>query len=581
MALYHFTSKVVSRSKGQSAVHTAAYNAREQLHDERHDRDTKDYGYKGKTEFSGIFAPKDAPAWVHDREQLWNRAEAAENRKDSQTARSVEFALPRELDAEQRRRLVTDFVRETFSRPGMVADVNIHAPHRGNDDRNYHVHCLLTMRRLDGENFAAKKETQWNNKEDYAQWREKWAHMGARALERAGHQQEADRFQHGHKNLAGQQEAALARGDTAWAEHCDREAQIHKGAAVSAMEQKQDPRLADNEIAREAAAIDNRNAARAEIRVSEKELAAMRQEAEKERQPEPEKAQPKDERWQRRGITDMEKEISATHDIAAFRDGQMFRGMLYEKGILLARVDVAGIEAKDEQYRREFENDKLQDIRRGTSDAWQRHTQVQDGELVAVTKSGDVFRLNPNFVDRDALTKAYQSSGFETWKLSEGLEHFADARQQDKADMHAQQHMRYDTRDANRQQRNLAQHIKAGVRDGISDHSGKDTGVKVVNFKGAVESLGSFVESLFGMGTKRPPMTEQQQQALALSALENIADSVEAGENLKAADVANLLPTHLDQLRRNGNSAMRLMISELEQYRKDERDRENERSLER
>ena len=173
MALYHFTAKAVSMGKGQSAVHTAAYNARCQLHDEREDRDTKDYGYKGATEFSGIFAPQGAPEWAHDRGELWNRATAAERQANGQPGRNVEFALPHELSAEQRRRLVTDFIRETFARRGMVADVSIHAPHGKNDDRNHHAHCLLTMRRLDGDGFAKTKERQWNSKEELGQWREK------------------------------------------------------------------------------------------------------------------------------------------------------------------------------------------------------------------------------------------------------------------------------------------------------------------------------------------------------------------------------------------------------------------------
>lgn len=276
MAIYHFTAKAVSMGKGQSAVHTAAYNARCQLHDEREDRDTKDYAYKGKTEFSGIFAPKDAPAWTQDREQLWNRATAAERQANGQPARNVEFALPHELNPEQRRRLVVDFVRETFARRGMVADVSIHRPHGSGDDRNVHVHCLLTMRRLDGDNFAKTKERQWNTKAELEQWREKWAHMGAKALERAGYGEEADRFRHGHQPLAAQREAAQARGDMAWSEHCDREATIHKGPAVSAMERRDDPRLAGNNIAREAQGIAERNAVRADIRTTEKELAATR-----------------------------------------------------------------------------------------------------------------------------------------------------------------------------------------------------------------------------------------------------------------------------------------------------------------
>jgi hypothetical protein len=276
MALYHFTAKAVSFGKGQSAVHTAAYNARTQLAHDRESRITKNYADKGGLEFSGIFAPPGAPAWTQDREAVWNRAEAAERQANGQPARNVEFALPHELDAEQRRRLVTDFARETFARRGMIADVAIHAPHGQNDARNYHVHCLLTMRRLDGDGFAKTKERAWNTKAELAAWKEKWAEMGARALERAGFAIEAARFRHGHQTLPKQREAALERGDLDFAAGLDREATIHKGPAVSAMESRDDPRLATNETFQEARGIAERNQARAEIRITEQELFAAR-----------------------------------------------------------------------------------------------------------------------------------------------------------------------------------------------------------------------------------------------------------------------------------------------------------------
>jgi hypothetical protein len=37
MAIYHFTAKVISRSKGRSAVAAAAYRSASQLHDYRQD----------------------------------------------------------------------------------------------------------------------------------------------------------------------------------------------------------------------------------------------------------------------------------------------------------------------------------------------------------------------------------------------------------------------------------------------------------------------------------------------------------------------------------------------------------------
>lgn len=265
---YHFGAKPISRGAGQSAVHTAAYNSRSQLTNEREDKLTKDYSDRGGLIFEGVFAPKDAPDWTHDRAQLWNRAEAAENRKDAQTARNLSVALPAELTDEQREWVVKDFARH-LTRQGMVADVAIHAPDEKGDERNYHAHILVTTRRLDGDDFAATKAREWNSKETLAEWRGQFAEMAGRALDRAGFKEEAERWRHGHETLAKQKEAAEARGDLAYAEECSRAATRHKGPTVTAMERRgveiDRPEMAD---AKEAASL------RAEIKGIEAELKA-------------------------------------------------------------------------------------------------------------------------------------------------------------------------------------------------------------------------------------------------------------------------------------------------------------------
>lgn len=241
MAAYHFTAKVVSRGKGQSAVAKAAYNARARLVDRR-TGEAKDFSRrKDEVLFSGIFAPRDAPEWAHDREQLWNRVEAAEdrfNRKASvaQLAREVEIALPHELTDQQREWLVKDYVRENFQRQGMVTDVNIHAPSAHGDQRNYHAHILLTMRRIDGNEFSADKELAWNKRDQLAHWKEDLAIKGANMLERAGFEEEAQRFRWGYLTLPQQRQKALERGDREFADACDREPTKHRGPTVDAME---------------------------------------------------------------------------------------------------------------------------------------------------------------------------------------------------------------------------------------------------------------------------------------------------------------------------------------------------------
>ena len=117
MAIYHFSAKVVSRKAGQSVIAKAAYNARAVLREER-TGEAKDYRRGKGLLFSGIYTPVQAPEWAHDRAQLWNKADQSEKRKDATLAREYELALPHELTDEQRRYLVQDFVRESFTRKG-------------------------------------------------------------------------------------------------------------------------------------------------------------------------------------------------------------------------------------------------------------------------------------------------------------------------------------------------------------------------------------------------------------------------------------------------------------------------------
>jgi ATP-dependent exoDNAse (exonuclease V) alpha subunit len=217
MAIFHLSAKIVSRGKGQSAIAKAAYNARDRITDER-TGEVKDYSRKNGILFSGIFAPKDAPEWAHDRAELWNHAEAAETRKNSQLAREIEVSLPHELTEQQREYLIKDFVREQFVRHGMVADVNIHAPDRQGDERNYHAHILLTTREISPDGFTDKNR-EWNTTETLEKWREGWEITANRYLERFGHEERIDRR-------------------TLEAQGIKREPTQHQGAQITAMQRR-------------------------------------------------------------------------------------------------------------------------------------------------------------------------------------------------------------------------------------------------------------------------------------------------------------------------------------------------------
>ena len=185
MAIYHLSVKPISRGKGRLAVACAAYRSGKALWDVREERWHDYTGRRDRME-TFIAAPKGAPAWASDREELWNQVEASERRKDARVAREIQVALPKELTEEQQRELVEAFVRERFVSQGMVADVAIH---RG-DHQNPHVHIMLTTRPLEGERFASKKPDKqpgWaDTPRDVHRLRESWELHANRQLERAG-----------------------------------------------------------------------------------------------------------------------------------------------------------------------------------------------------------------------------------------------------------------------------------------------------------------------------------------------------------------------------------------------------------
>ena len=113
MAIYHFSAQMISRSKGQSAVAAAAYRSGERLKDER-TNERKFYKREVKPE-TMILAPSQAPEWVQDRNRLWNEVEASETRKNSQVAREINIALPRELSKPEQVELIRGYVQKNLS----------------------------------------------------------------------------------------------------------------------------------------------------------------------------------------------------------------------------------------------------------------------------------------------------------------------------------------------------------------------------------------------------------------------------------------------------------------------------------
>ena len=182
MAIFHLSVKVISRSSGRSAVAAAAYRGAERLHDERLGRD-HDFTNKDGVIHSEVLLPEGAPEEFADREKLWNAVEAAEKRKDSQLARDVEFAIPRELTKEQGIELAREFAEAEFVDKGMIADLNVHWDIGADGQPKPHAHVMLTMREVGKDGFGPKVR-EWNMAELVEQWRERWAdHVNQRLAE--------------------------------------------------------------------------------------------------------------------------------------------------------------------------------------------------------------------------------------------------------------------------------------------------------------------------------------------------------------------------------------------------------------
>ena len=219
MASYLCTVQTVQRSQGRSSVAAAAYRSGTTLCDQRL---AIDFDFSGKegVEFCEVIAPPGAPAAFLDREALWNAAEIRDGRKNAVPAREVLVALPHELDFEQRRDLVRDFVAKHITAHGMIADVAMHLPGKEGDHRNYHAHILVTTRAVSPDGFGQKPPAWWSP-QMVREWRVGWAQVQNAHLRR---HLGPDAPQVSHLSLADQGETRVAS--------------IHLGAAATAMERR-------------------------------------------------------------------------------------------------------------------------------------------------------------------------------------------------------------------------------------------------------------------------------------------------------------------------------------------------------
>jgi hypothetical protein len=229
VALYSASVKPISRSSGRSATAAAAYRNAERIIDER-TGDIHDYTRRSGVDYVESFAPIGMVPQASS--ALWNKAEAAEVRKNARVAREVLVALPHELDQVQRRELAKSIAQGLADRYGTAGTLAVHQPDREGDNRNHHVHILMTTRRLDASGQLGEKTRELDDVKRgpvEVEWiRAMIEAKTNHSLEHAGFENRVDR-----RSLPAQRAAALDAGDTDRAAMLDRPAMIHEGPKVT------------------------------------------------------------------------------------------------------------------------------------------------------------------------------------------------------------------------------------------------------------------------------------------------------------------------------------------------------------
>ena len=109
-----------------------------------------------------------------------------------------------------------EFAQSLVDRYGVIADLAIHEPNKGGNDKNHHAHIMLTTRKaeLDPDNkltLTTKTDIELSNakrkslnmgttQDDIKQIRETWADLANHALERAGYREKIDHRSYADQN---------------------------------------------------------------------------------------------------------------------------------------------------------------------------------------------------------------------------------------------------------------------------------------------------------------------------------------------------------------------------------------------
>ena len=207
MAIYHASIRPpVTRSTGRSATAAAAYRAGCIVVDTR-TGEIHDYTRKRGVMHAEIFLP--AGGQAPDRAEFWNRVEAHHKRGDAVVARELVAAIPEELPPYEQIQLAREMGAALSDEYGVAVDVCVHQPSRGGDDRNTHVHFLMTACRVSSDGKLGRKcelldpiHCARNGYENAAEWiRPVWQKLANQALAEAGSDARIDHRSHAARGL--------------------------------------------------------------------------------------------------------------------------------------------------------------------------------------------------------------------------------------------------------------------------------------------------------------------------------------------------------------------------------------------
>ena len=244
MALYHFHVAQIGRAKGFSSVAAAAYRSGEELYDDYYG-ETHDYTKKGGVLYTEIMMPDYAPERFKNRGILWNEVEKIEKHPKAQLCYSFDIALQNELSFDENLELARQFVSEELVKKGMICDLAIHEPDKGDGGINnphFHVICPIRpyteddewgekqrreyvlddngerIRNAQGKYvFNAVPTTDWGRPETLDLWRAHWADMVNAKFEEKGLDCHIDQRSYADRGV-------------------DLIPQVHEGSAVRRME---------------------------------------------------------------------------------------------------------------------------------------------------------------------------------------------------------------------------------------------------------------------------------------------------------------------------------------------------------